>query len=100
MARWNGKPHNTADKFEFILDKKDKQNAETSAKKGPFRQMMADRTTRHNLLASMVLWIMSSFNFYLVTFYLKYFPGNIFQSTLCFAFSDLFGYIFSGLLLK
>jgi hypothetical protein len=43
---------------------------------------------------------MSSFNFYLVTFYLKYFPGNIFQSTLCFAFSDLFGYIFSGILLK
>jgi hypothetical protein len=62
--------------------------------------MMDEKITRHNLLASMVLWTMSSFNFYLVTFYLKYFPGDIFQSTLCFAFSDLFGYIFSGLLLK
>jgi len=40
------------------------------------------------------------FNFYLITFYLKYFPGNIFTNSLSFAASDLLSYIFSGLVLK
>lgn len=40
------------------------------------------------------------FNYYLITFYLKYFPGNIFENSLYFALSDLLAYAISGIILK
>lgn len=40
------------------------------------------------------------FNFYLLAFYLVYFPGNIYENSLSFAVSDIFAYIISGLLIK
>ena len=40
------------------------------------------------------------FNFYLITFYLKYFPGSIFKNSLWFALSDFVSFIISGVLLK
>jgi len=43
---------------------------------------------------------MSSFNFYMLTFFLKYFPGNIFENSLCFAISDLIAFTLSGVVIK
>ena len=43
---------------------------------------------------------MSSFNFYMLTFFLKYFPGNIFENSLCFACSDLLAFTLSGVVIK
>lgn len=40
------------------------------------------------------------FNFYLITFYLKYFPGSIFKNSLWFAVSDFVSFVISGALLK
>ncbi len=40
------------------------------------------------------------FNFYLITFYLKYFPGSIFKNSIWFALSDFLSYFFSGNVLK
>jgi len=47
-----------------------------------------------------MVWLHGSFNFYLITFYLKYFPGNIFVNAMCFAFADLIAYSCSGIVLK
>ena len=43
---------------------------------------------------------MSAFNFYLLTFFLKYFPGNIFENSFFFGIADFVAYAGSGLLLK
>ena len=43
---------------------------------------------------------MCSFNFYMLTFFMKYFPGNIFENSLCFAFSDLIAFTLSGLVIR
>lgn len=40
------------------------------------------------------------FNFYLITFNLKYFPGNIYQNSMCFAVSDLIAYLISSSILE
>lgn len=40
------------------------------------------------------------FNYYLVAFYLKYFPGSIFKNSLWFALSDFLSYLISGSILK
>jgi hypothetical protein len=42
----------------------------------------------------------ATFNFYLLTFYLKYFPGNIFSNSVYFACSDLIAFCLAGLGLK
>ena len=47
-----------------------------------------------------MIWAHGSFNFFLITFYLKAFPGNIFVNSMCFAGADLLAYISSGLVLK
>lgn len=46
------------------------------------------------------MWLLSSFNFYLITFYLKYFPGIVYENSLCFACADLCAFLLSGLFLK
>lgn len=40
------------------------------------------------------------FNFYLITFYLKYFPGSIFKNSIWFALSDFASFLISGSVLK
>ena len=40
------------------------------------------------------------FNFYLIVFYLKYFPGSIFENSIWFALSDFFSFMISGTVLK
>ena len=62
--------------------------------------MLKDPLLRRNLIGSTILWACSSFNFYMGTFFLKYFPGNIFQNSLFFAASDLVAFGMSGLILK
>jgi hypothetical protein len=40
------------------------------------------------------------FNFYLIVFYLKYFPGSIYENSIWFALSDFFSFLISGTVLK
>jgi hypothetical protein len=58
------------------------------------------RPLKINLLASVMIWTHGSFNFYLITFFLKYFPGNIFANAMSFAAADIIAYTCSGLVLK
>lgn len=47
-----------------------------------------------------MVWVHGSFNFYMITFYLKYFPGNIYVNAMSFAGADLVAYTCSGIILK
>ena len=46
------------------------------------------------------MWSISSFNYYLITFYMKYVPGNIYVNTTASALSENVAYVVSGLLLN
>ena len=71
-----------------------------SKEEGSIKELIKDKDSRNNLLLSLVIWSVSCFNFYLLTFYLKYFPGNIFQNSLSFAVADIIAYAFAGTILK
>jgi hypothetical protein len=47
-----------------------------------------------------VIWIVASFNYYLITFYMKYVPGDIFINTSIGCFAEIFGDILSAVLLQ
>jgi len=64
------------------------------------KELFKNRRLAINLLSTIVAWTVSSFNFYLITFYLKYFRGNIYENSLVFAASDFVGYIVSGFVMK
>ena len=70
------------------------------AQKPDFRDMWREIKLRGNLIGCVLLWSMCSFNFYMLTFFMKYFPGNIFENSLCFAFSDLIAFTLSGLVIR
>mmetsp|Transcript_17025 Transcript_17025/g.12193 ORF Transcript_17025/g.12193 Transcript_17025/m.12193 type:complete len:207 (+) Transcript_17025:105-725(+) len=55
---------------------------------------------RSNLISAICLWSANMFNFYLLMFYIKYFPGNVYQNTICCACSDIVAYILSGVVMK
>jgi hypothetical protein len=52
------------------------------------------------LWAAILIYSEASFNFYLLNFYLKYFPGNIFENSTYFACSDLVAFILAGLFMQ
>jgi len=58
------------------------------------------KVLRRNLSFSILLWSANMFNFYLLTFYIKYFPGNIYQNTITFACTDIVAYVISGFIMK
>jgi len=98
MARWNGKPADTADSF--IFPEEDAHSIETEIKQPVLKDLLKVKKLKRNLIGSTILWSMSAFNFYLLTFFLKYFPGNIFENSFFFALSDLIAFGSVGFLLK
>lgn len=63
-------------------------------------ELWKNRQLKINLICSCMVWLHGSFNFYMLTFYLKYFPGNIFVNAMSFAAADLIAYSCSGIVLK
>lgn len=55
---------------------------------------------KQNLWAAVLLYCEGTFNFYLLTFYMKYFPGNLFENSVFFACSDLLAFCLAGFLLN
>ena len=47
-----------------------------------------------------VFWSAGSFNYYIITFYLKYIPGNVYVNTSLSCIAEVFAYIGSGLLMN
>lgn len=64
-----------------------------------WRDIWADPLLKRNLWASALLYSEASFNIYLLGFYLKYFPGNIYVNSVYFACSDLTAFILTGIFL-
>ena len=72
-----------------------------SANKHPLViELLHDKVLRSNLIGCIIIWSMCAFNFYLLTFFMKYFPGNIFENSLSFAISDVIAFTLSGLVIK
>lgn len=42
---------------------------------GLFQKMKADKNLIHNLILMVMVWVASSFTFYLLNFMIKYMPG-------------------------
>ena len=65
-----------------------------------FSELLQMPGMKINLFCSIMIWLHGSFNFFLITFYLKYFPGNIYVNAMCFACADLLAYLNTGIILK
>jgi len=55
---------------------------------------------KKNLICSCFVWLLSAFNFYLITFYLKNIPGSIYLNSVLFALADMAAFLSSGIILK
>ena len=53
-----------------------------------------------NLILMCIFWTASSFNYYLIVFFLKYIPGNIYGNTAISNGSELTAYIVSGYIMN
>ncbi|CDW89142.1 solute carrier family member 5 [Stylonychia lemnae] len=117
IAKRNGKGENYADLIIFkeelemngleqtAFEKdQDPLNTSITSQSSPedksLKQLFKRKDLRRNLLFSTVIWTSIVFNFFLVSFYLKYFPGSIFLNCIYFAIADIFAYLLSGLIIK
>lgn len=71
-----------------------------SGQKKTFKDLWDNRRLKINLVSSCCIWLLSSFNFYLITFYLKSFPGSIYTNSACFAGADMIAFLTSGIVLN
>jgi hypothetical protein len=55
---------------------------------------------RHNLAVMAVIWLTCSFNYYLVSYLLKYFPGSIYMNSAISVCSELMSLACSGVVYK
>lgn len=53
-----------------------------------------------NLILMTVFWTAASFNFYVLTFYLKYIPGSIYVNACLACVADIVGHMVSGYIAK
>ncbi|TNV72651.1 hypothetical protein FGO68_gene4741 [Halteria grandinella] len=124
IAEVNGLGTNVADKFvfpkekahgnaylELIAEKEQKRSEaedEMLAENGgshdidgsQIRELCKNPRYCSNLFFSAVIWCALIINYYVVAFYLKYFPGDIFQNTFFMAVADIMSYAVSALVVK
>ena len=53
-----------------------------------------------NLVVFVLMFSVTSFNYYLVNFYLKYIPGNVFINTIVAAVADFIAHILAGVIVR
>jgi purine-nucleoside phosphorylase len=56
--------------------------------------LCSDKKLRNNLIASVYLSSAVGFSYYLITFYIKYFKGNIFVNFASIGVADAIGFVF------
>jgi len=64
----------------------------------PIGKYLNNSSIRANLFVIAICWTSGSFNSFLISFLLKYFPGDIYVNTLVSTSSDIVASIFSGIL--
>ena len=98
MAKINGFSVNTNT---FIFENEIQDEVIEEGKQPTWRDIWNESPTlRRNLIWSIILYMEATFNYYLLTFYLKYFPGNIFENAGIYALSDFAAFIIAGVVLK
>lgn len=66
---------------------------------GSLKTLIKNRRNLQNLLAFMGLWIVGTFNTYLIFFQIKYMKGDFYVNTIVSAGSDIVAYTAAGLLI-
>jgi hypothetical protein len=64
------------------------------------KELVQDQILKRNLIGCCIIWSMVSYSFYVITFTMKYFPGDLVQNSLTFAFSDVIAFAMSGWVIK
>jgi len=64
------------------------------------KRLIKDKTHLRNLIAFMGLWVVGTFNTYLIFFQIKYMKGDFFINTIVSCLSDVVAYILAGLLIE
>ncbi len=114
IARINEKGSDIADKFIFPKEAADQVNhflekveEEESSSRNSVNiegtrlgDLCKNIRTRSNLIFSAVIWCALIVNYYILAFYLKYFPGNIFVNSFSMAGSDILSYLLAGIVIK
>jgi len=62
------------------------------------KDIMQDPVYRTNLIIMVLSWSASSFCFYILSFYLKYIPGDIYINTIIVSVADLISSIVTGIM--
>ena len=103
IAKFNGISAEVVDKIELLVPmERPKQSDELkSVKISPkLKELWTEPTLRNNLIGSAMVWSMCLFNLYVLVFFVKYFPGDIYVNSLTFAFTDMIAFFSSGVLLS
>jgi hypothetical protein len=64
------------------------------------RYYLSITSIRINIVIMMLCWISACFNYFMLSFLIKYFPGNIYANGLMSSTSEITGYLVSGLLYR
>jgi hypothetical protein len=57
---------------------------------------LSDKKIMLNLALMMVIWTVCSFNFYLISYQLKYFPGSVYNNSMASSGADIGAFAISG----
>eukprot|EP00347_Sterkiella_histriomuscorum_P020221 403338627 len=83
-----------------IMIPKIAQNHSKFSKKTPkiIQDFLSDKHQLINLLAILIIWIVTGFTFFLINFQMKYIEGDIFINTIVSSCSEIAGYLISGII--
>lgn len=99
----NWKYHRFTEELQSQLDHKS-LDSEVQTKAAPekiydFNNLTDDRVHFANLVIMNVAWSSTSFGFYLISYYMKYIPGDIYTNVVLSALADCLSSFFSGYLI-
>jgi Sugar (and other) transporter len=106
IAMMNGVDFDVPLKFVFVEEKGEgNQYLSIVAKKeenssSQMRELCKNPRYASNLFYSGVIWCALIINYYIVAFYLKYFPGDIYANTFFMAVADILAYAISAVFVK
>lgn len=61
-----------------------------------FKDIMNDNETTKKLTVMVIAWFVSCYGFYLMNFYMKYIPGNIYENSIYASIAQFIGVLSSG----
>lgn len=65
-------------------------------KKFEFNELLNNKVHYKNLIIMNIAWSSTSFGYYLISYYLKYIPGDIYTNIILASLADMFSSFFSA----